>query len=140
MGMPKMSIKQKHHPYWLWEESKSVMWGKVDDRGRFLKIAISFTGDHVKYGVAMFRVLREWPISCEHNLSDRGQNRKAWIGHAACAIEIKCPEDIVREAWHHLTDEQRMLANKAADVAINQWEQSQAPGEICQRYQSELMF
>jgi len=116
------------------------MWKKVDDRDKYLKIAVEFTGDHERYGAAMFQVLQLWPISCEHNLSDKSQNRKAWIGHAACAIAIGCPEDIVRQAWHMLTDEQRVAANKAADTAINQWEQSQQEVMQCQKNQLELTF
>lgn len=117
-----------------------MMWGKVKDRAAFLKQAIEFTGDHKKYGEAMIRVIHEWPISCEHNLSDTSQNRRAWIGHAACAIQIKCPEDIVREAWHHLSDAQRIDANKAADNAIKIWERNKKGSEKCQREQLELTY
>lgn len=140
METKSQSIKRIYHPYWMWEESKSLMWSTVDNRDEMLKIAIEFTGDHKKYGLAMFRVIKEWPISCEHNLSDTSQNRRAWIGHAACALEIKCPEDIVRQAWHHLTDEQRTLANKAADNAISAWENKIKGTEQCQKNQLELTF
>lgn len=98
------------------------MWGRVKDRDKFLKVAIVFTGNHEAYGEAMMRVISEWPNSCLHNLSGAWQNRKAWIGHAACAIAIECPEDIVREAWGHLTEQQQVLANAEADKAIKEWE------------------
>lgn len=101
------------------------MWGNVADRDTFLSKAIAFTGDHLLYGSFMARVVREWKYSCEHNLSQRGQNRKAWLGHAACALGMQCPEDIVREAWWHLTDEQRHLANGQADLYIKEWEEAQ---------------
>jgi hypothetical protein len=55
-------------------------------------------------------------------LTDLSINRKAWIGHAACAMAMKIPEDVIREAWGHLTDEQRRLANAQADDAIATWE------------------
>ena len=84
--------------------------------------AIKFTGNSLLYGRAMIRVIREWPISCEHNLSNLEQNRKAWIGHAACALEKGFSESIVRQAWHYLTDKQREDANKKADLAIRKWE------------------
>jgi hypothetical protein len=98
------------------------MWKKVRNRNDHLNRAIKFTGDAIEYGRWMMRVLSEWPISCEHNLSGNWQNRRAWIGHAACAIAIKCPEDIVREAWGHLTEEQQIAANAKADLAIKEWE------------------
>lgn len=98
------------------------MWGTVDDKKHFLKLAIEFTSDHKKYGYYMRRVIAEWQISCENALTDLSMNRRAWIGHAAVALAIQCPEDIVRQAWSFLTDEQRFLANNEADRAIIEWE------------------
>lgn len=98
------------------------MWGSVRDRQSWLKKAIEFTGDHELYGYWMLRVAKEWKHSCEHNLSGAWQNRRAWIGHAAVAMAIQCPEDIVRQAWGFLTEEQQRLANAAADRAIEYWE------------------
>ena len=107
------------------------MWGTVKDRKKWLQKAIDFTGDAELYGSYMLRVAREWPYSCEHNLTDLSQNRRAWIGHAAVALAIQCPEDIVRSAWSNLTKPQQDQANAKADEAIRYWE--------CQRENSEKM-
>lgn len=125
-----MKKKQKKlnriwHHYQDWEETHSNMWGSVNDRQEYLDRAIEFTGDHKVYGAWMMKVIEEWPISCEHNLTDYSQNRRAWIGHAACALAFMCPEDIVRAAWGHLTEDQQMLANDQADKAIKEWEDRQ---------------
>jgi hypothetical protein len=117
-----MKFPRVYHPYWEWEEIDSNMWGSVENRKLFLKRAIEFTGDHQKYGRFMMRVVNEWPKSCENALTDYSLNRKAWVGHAACALAMGCPEDITREAWGLLTDEQRLLANKEAERAILCWE------------------
>ena len=98
------------------------MWGSVSSRETWLQKAIVFTGNHQLYGSWMLRVSREWKYSCEHNLSGCWQNRRAWIGHAAVAMAIGCPEDIVRQAWGHLSEEQQRLANAEADKAIEDWE------------------
>jgi hypothetical protein len=98
------------------------MWGIVEDRQEFLKVAIEFTGNHREYGKWMRKVIKQWPISCEHNLTAVTMNRKAWLGHAACALAIKCPEDIVRQAWSHLTEEQQRKANEQAERTIKAWE------------------
>lgn len=103
------------------------MWGSVDDHSAWLERAVEFTSDHILYGSFMTRVIREWPISCENALTDPNLNRKAWIGHAACALALGCPEDITRKAWGLLTDEQRLLANKQAARSIAEWEQSYFP-------------
>jgi len=70
----------------------------------------------------MLHVANEWTYSCEHNLTDRSLNRRAWIGHAACALAFRCPEDIVRAAWSELTEQQQVEANAKADEAIRSWE------------------
>ena len=76
------------------------------------------------YGRYMLKVIEKWPISCENSLTNMDLNRKAWIGHAAVALAINCPESIVREAWGLLSNEQRLLANKKADDAIRAWERA----------------
>ena len=115
-------MRRVYHPISEWEEIEFNMWGEVDDRSAFLEKAITFTGDHKLYGSYMQRVISEWPISCENALTDPALNKKAWVGHAACALALRCPEDITRKAWSFLTDEQRILANKAAGRAIWTWE------------------
>jgi hypothetical protein len=115
-----------YHPWWLWEEVKANMWGEVNDRKRYLRKAVKFTGDYKLYGKFMMRVVNEWRYSCENALTDHALNRRAWVGHAACAMAIACPENITRQAWGMLTDEQRILANKEADRAIRVWENSYA--------------
>lgn len=121
MTMRMMKLKRVYHPVSSWEEVASGMYSDVTDKKAWLEKAVRFTGDHVLYGQAMMRVINEWPVSCENALTDSNINQKAWVGHAACALEFNCPEDIVREAWGMLSDEQRILANKQADRAIRQW-------------------
>ena len=122
------STDRIYHPYWMWEETDNNMWGTVPNRAEMLEWAVDFTGDHERYGAAMMSVVNEWRFSCEHNLTNLTQNRKAWIGHAACAYAAKCPEDIVRQAWSHLTKEQQVKANGVADLAIQHWEDERGIG------------
>lgn len=117
---------EKWHPWWLWEEVQHNMWGSVEDRADWLRRAIAFTGDHLLYGSWMRKVADQWKHSCEHHLTKMNTNRKPWIGHAAVALAIQCPEDIVREAWGHLTEEQQRLANDQAQQAIEYWERTYA--------------
>jgi len=109
-------------PIDTWEEIGFNMWGEVANRRLFLQKAVIFTGNHRLYGRYMQRVTKEWPNSCINALTDYNLNRKAWIGHAACALAFRCPEDITRQAWGLLTNEQRILANRQADRAIQSWE------------------
>ena len=117
------------------------MWGEVKNKKVFLQNAINFTGNHKKYGEYMMRVVMEWPISSENALTDYRLNRRAWIGHAACALAIRCPEDITREAWSKLSDEQRILANQEADRAIAAWEHAYAQNyDLRKNVGEEMLF
>jgi len=117
-----MKLKRVWLPIDQWEEIDANMWGEVPDRRLYLQRAVIFTGNHRLYGRYMMRVTHEWPNSCINALTDYNLNRKAWIGHAACALALRCPEDITRQAWGLLTDEQRILANSQASRAIQSWE------------------
>ena len=137
----KKPLKRVYHPYDSWEECKANMWGEVDDPALYLKRAIEFTGDHKLYGSYMRRVVREWELSCENALTDHALNKKAWIGHAACAMALGCPENITRLAWGHLTDEQRILANKEAARALREWEDRYRESKgLCQDMGEQVLF
>lgn len=112
-----------YHPYYLWEEIKFNMWGESKNQHDDLQKAIEFTGNHELYGKYMMMVVNEWKISCENSLTDLSINRKAWVGHAACALALQIPEDIIRKAWGYLSYEQQLLANNQAERAIRYWEQ-----------------
>jgi hypothetical protein len=117
--------KQIYHHYSKWEDYNAGMWRKVSKKQSmgFLDDAIRFTGDHVLYGEWMLKVIDQWPNACEQNLSDIDQNRKAWIGHAACCLHLGCPESVTRMAWAYLTKQQQDDANKSAEIAIKKWEE-----------------
>lgn len=122
----------------MWEDWKAGMWRKVSksEEDQLLLVAIEFTGDAVRYGGWMLKVIQEWPIACEHNLTDLSLNRKAWVGHAATQMAINCPEYITRAAWGMLTEQQRIDANKQAQFAIDQWESAYVRndgGQLCLR-------
>ena len=136
-----MKLKRIWLPIDCWEEINFNMWGEVVNRRIFLQRAVIFTGNHRLYGRYMHRVTVEWPNSCINALTDYNLNRKAWIGHAACALALRCPEDITRQAWGLLTDEQRILANRQADRAIQSWEvRYRASLGICADVASPLLF
>lgn len=117
-------MKRIYHHYETWEDYQAGMWRTVSGNEKidYLRKAIEFTGDAELYGSFMLRVIAEWPFACEHNLTDTTQNRKAWIGHAATCLAIDCPEDITRQAWAQLTQQQQDDANQKAQEAIIKWE------------------
>lgn len=113
------------HPWWSLEEVRNNMWGDVPCKKTWLQIAILFTGDSELYGHWMKLVADKWKFSCEHNLTKPGDKRP-WMGHAAVAMAIRCPEDIVREAWGYLSEDQQVKANAKAQEAIDYWRANNA--------------
>jgi len=115
-----MRFERVYHPIWDWEEINTPMWDGISCS---IEDAIAFTGDYRMYGLAMRRIIDEWPISCENSLTNYNINRKAWIGHAAAALEIGSSEQNTRKAWGFLDERQRTLANREAARHIGIWEQ-----------------
>ena len=113
------------YPFDQLEEADSAMWKNVNHRTTWLQLAVTFTGNAELYGEWMLRVVEQWPRSCQHNLT-KGGDKRPWIGHAAVALAINCPEDIVRAAWAGLTKEQQDAANKKAEEAIEIWRANHA--------------
>ncbi len=116
-------LRRIFHHYLKWEEVKAGMWRDItaEERRAILTRAIEFTGNAILYGSFMLRVIVEWPISAEQNLSDVMQNRKAWVGHAAACLAIQSPEYVTREAWGYLSQKQQDDANDQAENAIQVW-------------------
>ena len=131
-------MKRIYHPYTDWEDYKLGMWRKetTENEKVLLDKAIDFTGDHEEYGYWMLQVIEKMPKACEHNLTDFTQNRKAWIGHAACCLAHKIPEYITRDAWGYLNKKQQDDANKQAEKAILKWEKQ--TGRFEGNYAKEL--
>jgi len=118
-------MQQIYHPYWEWECYKNGMWRKEtkEYEKENLGITIEFTGDYNLYGKAMIKAVNQWHKSCDNFLSNTSINRRAYIGHAACCIELGLPEYLVRQAWWMLTERKRILADNEATKAIKIWEQ-----------------
>ena len=136
-----MKLKRVYHPLCKWEEVNFNMWGDCDNRQETLTKTIAFTGNHELYGSYMRRVTMERPVSCENALTDHALNRRAWLGHAACALYAKTPEDITREAWRHLSDEQQLLANNQARQAIQAWEMRyRKDHKLCDGMEETMLF
>jgi hypothetical protein len=125
-----LKIKRIYHHVDKWEEVPGGMWRIVpkEQEQELLIKAIEFANDTERFGQYMRKVIEKWKHSCEHNLSYKGINRIAWLGQAACCLGIKCPEYIMRQAWHYLSEESREKANIKAWETIQLWEKRHLEG------------
>lgn len=137
----KRKASRIYHPISKWEEIGAGMWDKSKDRKTDIKRAIEFTGNHRLYGKYMMQVVKEWVFSCENSLTNSDINHKAFIGHCAAAKALGLPEDIVRQAWGLLTDEQRRKADMAAERAIRWWWDNKGEDcEVCKSMGIEMLL
>lgn len=118
-----MKIKRVYHHYEKCEEYKTSMWKQIPIEQRQERVIQSrdLMLDIHAFHAAMLRAVDEWPHSCEHNLTASVINHQAWLGHAGCAINHDAPEELTREAWSMLNEEQQRLANIAADGVMEIW-------------------
>lgn len=114
------------HPYTDWEDYKAGFFDTTIEGDRNTAVSESFAllADPSALGKWMSKVLVEWPVSCEANLSYTGMNRRAWLGQAACCLALGYPSFVTKRAWHQLEEDQQDLANQEADIVIREWEDS----------------
>lgn len=118
-----VTVNQVWVPYWEWEDFHAGMWRKVHphEEAKMLKIAVDFTGDHVRYGSAMKEVVDAWPRTMINSLTNRSINKRAFLGHCAVCFKLGIPEYITRAAWKELKPRQQELADKVAQETVDQW-------------------
>lgn len=118
-----MPIKRVWHPWTSWEcypagMHESAAAGMTTEQA--MEAYRAFLADISRFQAAMVRVGNEWPYSAEHNLTNEGINRVAWLGQSAMCIETGVP-CCFRAGFKLLTDEQQCAANKAAEDYLNEW-------------------
>ena len=109
------------HHYETWEDWKHGMYrprldlARVDDAGSVL-------ADPGQFRQVATTLPQVWRFSAEHNLTDAGQNRQAWLGHASCCLAVGATRRETCLAWNQvLTDTQRIAANRIADSVIHRF-------------------
>lgn len=116
-------MRRIYHHYSVCEEFAAGMWrvAPLSERDSYAGKSANLLKDEQGFVLAMARVVREWPHSCEQNLTAPGVNHQAWFGAAGCCVAHGAPQDLTRLGWHTLTDREQTTANRAADEAFAGW-------------------
>lgn len=135
-----MKIKRLYEPYWNWEDYINGMWLKLEKHNEadMLYQAVQFTSNWIEYGNAMGEVIKAWPITMRNSLTNLSINRRAFLGHCACSYKFNCPEYITRQAWHIITEQQRIDADRIAESHIKKYEREIK--KIYSRLGEKLLF
>jgi len=94
----------------------------LKDSDKNVENCIKLLTNNKRFYEAMEKVGREWKCSAETNLTHTNNNRRAWLGRAACCYILRQPENITQEAWIKMSPNQRLDANKMADKYLNYWD------------------
>lgn len=79
-----------------------------------------FLADANTFAEGIQKVFKEWPNSCEHNLTNSSMNRIAWIGQAAACASRGLPSTY-RGGFSKLPTEVQTVANNLALEYLNKW-------------------
>lgn len=130
-------MKKIWHPYLEWECFHAGMYSRKLPTGfdsESARIAYrDFLSDIQRFKNAMGRVLAEWPISCEHFLTNESLNRVAWLGQSSMCIETGI-SSWYRAGFKLLSDAQAKRANIAAEEYLRKWivEYDRRDKRVCQ--------
>lgn len=118
-------MKRVFYRYELWECYKHGMY-----KHEVLPMGTSRAYQLLRNPCALYEAMKlvseRWTYSGLMNLSNRGRNRQAWLGQAACCYKEAATEDETKIAWRRLTKEEQDAANAVADRVIKEWETSYA--------------
>ena len=117
-------IKQIFHPFDVWEDHKFGFYNNISggNKAEMIKDVIQLFCNPEETEIYMNRVIEEWPFSCEHNFTNEGMNKIAYLGQAACALYKGVPSTVTMEAWSQVPQPFRDMADETAQRIINQWE------------------
>ncbi len=114
-----------HHDNW--EDFKSGMYcGTTDKNPDLIEKAKSLLSDNDLFYNTLKEILIKWPVASKVNLTNKGINRRSWLGHAACCYLYSIPEIITRKAWNELNELQQFNANTVAERFILEYEKDHA--------------
>lgn len=91
----------------------------IDDE-RCREMYAEFLRDSPRFLLAMLQVLRDWPNSSEHYLSNENMNRIAWLGQASMCYATGVPAAF-RGGFNRLTETEQHQADMCALRVLNIW-------------------
>lgn len=120
-------MKRRWHPWNRWECVPAGLYETTAtiSPGEAVASYAVFLRDIPRFEKALRRVISEWPISCEHFLSNISMNRIAWLGQASMCIDngTSC---FFRGGFRLLSQPEQEAANAMADKYLKIWESNEA--------------
>lgn len=118
-------MKQVFEHYEKWEDYQAGMYEMKDVSNEDEKVnnAVLLLSSETDFFDTLTKLVQDWQIATAVNLTNKGQNRRAWLGAAACMYKYQTPEYLTRIAWNLLDSQTQHKANLVAEKIINIFEQ-----------------
>jgi len=129
----KTEINRIYHHYEMWEDWKFGFYDNSsgEQREKHKQLVFDMFNSESLTRTNMNRVIEEWTNSCEHNLTNNGLNKIAYIGQSACCIYGGVPCDVTMECWSKLSNEVQYRSNKIAEEALTKWINKNKNIQLC---------
>lgn len=113
-----------YHHYEAWEDFPAGFYDNVSgkNKAQLIDKVIELFSSPELTKQYMDLVIKLWPNSCEHNLSNLSMNRIAYLGQGACCLYAGVPSSITMEAWNKVDKNFRDIADSIAEKIISEWE------------------
>ena len=122
-----------------WEDYQNGMYsGSLENIDLLLPKAVELLSNHDFFYKNALKMMLEWVVCVDYNLTNTSSNRRAWIGQATCSYVYKVPEVITRIAWSELNDIQQNKANFAANKIIKIYEERN--NELYKNMGAKMLF
>jgi hypothetical protein len=133
-------MKQKYNKYSEWEDFKNGMYdiSKREYENILICRGAILLSDPERFEKSARNVIENWPVTTENHLTNVSQNRRSWLGQAACNYAYKIPEILTRKSWSIMSPMAQDVANKVADKLIKEYEEQNS--EIHKSLGRPLLF
>jgi hypothetical protein len=117
-------MQQIYIEYSKWEDYLAGMYNDSDvvDKDKKISDSIDLLSNPTEFYIICKEILTNWTNASDVNLSNKYQNRRAWLGAAACMYKHNCPEYLTRIAWGMLDSQTQFKANTIAEKIIKEYE------------------
>jgi hypothetical protein len=79
-----------------------------------------------------------WPVSCAVHLTNSASNHRAWLGQAACFIEVGNCISCTVSAWMKMPEQNRIAANHIANHFTVTWKLANSKNATYQQRSTQL--
>ena len=120
------------HTFDKWECVKHGFYASTKDgwsREQCEQAYFDLLSDPIEFDAVARKVVSEWPMSCEHYLTNSAMNRIAWLGQASVCYKFGVPSQF-SSGWNLLNKDQQDKANAVALKVLNEWLQSREIGML----------